>query len=169
MKPAQNFDLNPDRNPIMLPILVMSVFLIGIAVAYALPILDENINAFSANSVSYSEKTLRGKGTYDSEGCWYCHTQQVRAVSDDLGLGTVTAADRVIRDRPNVLGIQRIGPDLACYGDRESDVEKVVAHLQDPRAAVHLSNMPSYSYLSSSQLEDLSAYLIGLTCGGKKP
>lgn len=166
MIPGDKFDLHPDRNPLILPVLVLSVFLIGVAIAYALPILDKEVNVFSANSVAYSEKTLDGKGVYDSEGCWYCHTQQVRAVSSDLGLGTVTTADRVVRDRPNVLGVQRIGPDLACYGDRQTDVEKVVSHLQDPRATIHLSNMPSYSYLSESQLENLSAYLVGLTCGG---
>lgn len=166
MMQGEKFDLHPERNPLILPVLVLSVFLIGVAVAYALPILDKNVTGFSASSAPYSEKTLDGKGVYDSEGCWYCHTQQVRAVSSDLGLGIVTAADRVVRDRPNELGIQRIGPDLACYGDRETDVEKVVAHLQDPRATSRLSNMPSYSYLSETQLENLSLYLVGLACEG---
>src|SRR5687768_492802 len=104
MRSRDSFDLRPDKNPLMLPVLVLSVFIIGIAVAYVLPVLDPKLNTFSGDSVPYSQATLRGKEVYDSEGCWYCHTQQVRAVSNDLGLGKVTTAARIVRDRPDELG-----------------------------------------------------------------
>ncbi len=164
MKRPSDFDLRPERNVLILPAVVLAILLLGTAVAYVLPIMDKDVSTVSSTALPYSEKTLRGKQVYDAEGCWYCHTQQVRAVSSDLGLGKVTTAERIVRDRPNVLGLQRVGPDLACYGDRQQDVDQLVTHLQEPRGMVHISNMPSYSYLSSSELEDLSAYLVGLTC-----
>lgn len=169
MKSRSGFELRPERNALVLPAVVLAIFLLGTVVAYVLPIMDKDVSVLSATALSYSEKTLRGKQIYDAEGCWYCHTQQVRAVSSDLGLGKATTADRIVRDRPNVLGIQRVGPDLACYGDREKDVGRLIVHLQQPRETIHISNMPSYSHLSSSELEDLSAYLLGLTCAAGTP
>ncbi|MCA1839982.1 MAG: cbb3-type cytochrome c oxidase subunit II [Actinobacteria bacterium] len=146
---------------------IMAMALIGIAVAYAVPMLDPSALKFGPKSAPYSITGLSGKSVYDQEGCVYCHTMQVRAVSNDVGLGEVTTADRAVRDAPSEFAMARIGPDLACVGSRLS-IPKIRKHLRSPRSEVAASNMPSYGSLSDQELSDLAAYLGHLTCAGVK-
>lgn len=65
----------------------------------------------------------RGRQIYVANGCYYCHSQQVRADyagSDiDRKWGSRRSAPRdYIFDRPVVLGKMRMGPDLANIGKR---------------------------------------------------
>src|SRR5688500_6796500 len=61
----------------------------------------------------------RGRDAYLREGCFYCHTQQVRPVMADAGMGPAgNAGDYVFQDPPP-LGTRRIGPDLHNVGARQ--------------------------------------------------
>lgn len=65
----------------------------------------------------------RGRRVYVSNGCVYCHSQQVRAdyaASDiDRKWGTRRSAPRdYIFERPVLLGKMRMGPDLSNVGKR---------------------------------------------------
>ncbi len=65
----------------------------------------------------------RGRRVYVANGCYYCHSQQVRAdyaASDiDRKWGERRSAPRdYIFDRPVLLGKMRMGPDLANIGKR---------------------------------------------------
>lgn len=103
-----------------------------------------------------------GRQVYLAEGCWYCHTQQVRVNVTDVGLGSVSLPGDYVYETPVLLGEQRIGPDLMHVGAEGrvgSDPAAVAAHLEDPRAARSWSTMPSYSHLSDDELADLVAYL----------
>lgn len=107
--------------------------------------------------VNNSGIAARGRQVYISEGCIYCHTQQVRpeqAGSDiDRGWGKRrTVARDYVYDDPVVLGAMRNGPDLANEGTRQIDDKPLDAawhyvHLYKPQIKVEASNMPSYSYL----------------------
>ncbi|MGB8355461.1 MAG: cbb3-type cytochrome c oxidase subunit II [Chthoniobacteraceae bacterium] len=113
--------------------------------------------------VNNSGVAARGRKVYVSEGCIYCHTQQVRpeqAGSDiERGWGKRrTVARDYIYDNPVVLGTIRNGPDLANMGDTEvidpitqkprwQDAAWQLKHLYDPRSTVEDSAMPSYKYL----------------------
>lgn len=153
------------RNSRILGAAAAAVFLASVAVAYAAPIADRALATETDYSLEYpDERVLEGKAIYGGEGCWYCHTQSVRPVPADLGLGTVTTADRVVRDVPTVLGLSRMGPDLACVGDRFSSAAALADHLRDPRKERPASVMPRYDFLSDRQLESLSAYLLQLKC-----
>ncbi len=105
-----------------------------------------------------------GREVYLSEGCFYCHTQQVRANVTDVGLGAVTKRQDIIFENPVVLGRLRIGPDLAHAGVREqtNDVAWVKDHLSDPRQNRGWSVMPSYDYLTEAELEELAQYIVSL-------
>ena len=105
-----------------------------------------------------------GREVYTSEGCVYCHTQQVRANVSDVGLGPVTRRQDIIFENPVVLGRLRLGPDLAHAGRRPGtdSVEWVKDHLADPREARGWSLMPSYDYLTEGELEALSQYVVSL-------
>ena len=116
-----------------------------------------------AYPVNNSGIVARGRKVYVSEGCYYCHTQQVRGEeggSDiDRGWGKRrTVARDYIYDDPVVLGLMRNGPDLANIGNpdlvdsatnekRWKDAAWHYAHLYNPRAIVEGSVMPSFRYL----------------------
>lgn len=140
-----------DRTLMMVAGGSLAAFVVALAIGYGLPILSIKPPDVEAS---------RGRAIYQSEGCWYCHTQSVRPVANDVGLGLVTTADTA--NDPD--GLTRIGPDLACLGDRLTDPAVVTARLTDPRSTVSSSVMPGYSHLSDAQLSALAEYLISLKC-----
>lgn len=90
---------------------------------------------------------VRGRDVYVSEGCSYCHTQTVRPLVPDKIFGRPSVAGDYAYDTPQLLGTERTGPDLANVGARQpSDVWQYI-HLWDPRAVVHDSIMPRYTWL----------------------
>lgn len=105
-----------------------------------------------------------GREIYRSEGCVYCHTQQVRANVTDVGLGPVTRRQDIIFESPVLLGRARIGPDLAHAGVRPGtdDLAAVKDHLADPRESRGWSIMPSYDYLTDGELAALAQYIVSL-------
>jgi cytochrome c oxidase cbb3-type subunit 2 len=139
------------------------LFLAMLAVGYVLPAIDPSL---APQTPDLSGEAVRGQKLYSAEGCWFCHTQQVRPVANDLGLGPVTTSQSVAERGDPEFGLTRIGPDLYCAGDRIDDGEALAEHLRDPRVRRPESVMPSFSYLSETQLSDLVAYLQTLQCGG---
>lgn len=112
-------------------------------------------DVYPVESVSY------GARVYATEGCIYCHTQQVRDVQNgrdqDRGWGMRrTVARDYIYDLRPFLGSSRLGPDLANVGSRkwrnedETDTRKPLKrdaswhylHLYKPTAIISQSNMP---------------------------
>lgn len=146
----------------------VGVLALAALAVFVLPTLDDEAEAtlLADTARSHAEGSLEARGAelYVVEGCWYCHTQQVRAVVTDLGLGPVSVAGDYVYDGPGVLGVARIGPDLMHAGSREptSDPDWIADHLVDPRAERPWSTMPSFSYLSDDDLTALAAYVAGL-------
>jgi cytochrome c oxidase cbb3-type subunit II len=103
-----------------------------------------------------SELERQGLGIYLSEGCVYCHTQQVRPLAQDTlryGRASVPgdfarlAPRDVWRQAPRVLGSERTGPDLSNIGARQpSDVWQYI-HLFQPRVVTGASIMPAFPWL----------------------
>src|SRR4051794_7272186 len=83
----------------------------------------------------------RGRKIYTANGCFYCHTQQVRPDSDssdiDRKWGERRSAPRdYIYSRPVLLGKMRLGPDLANIGHRApADDQTGAAQTQASSAA----------------------------------
>jgi hypothetical protein len=139
----------PDR-PLTVLAGVVGLFVAVLLVGLVGPsIASENPGA-RTSAISYSEAGLRGKDIYQSLGCGSCHTQMVRPVVSDVGLGVVT-----LNDTNQVLGARRFGPDLSDVGTRLSgtQIEAIITGLGDHPGAV----------LSSSDLDDLVAYLLEST------
>ncbi len=119
----------------------------------------------------YTEKQLMGRSIYVREGCWYCHTQQVRPIHVDAGLGEVSQPGDYVNDYPHVLGTERTGPDLSHAGGEFED-EWHRNHFKNPRpltpeeedmpGKVPGSIMPSFSYLSPAEVDALIAYIQSL-------
>lgn len=98
----------------------------------------------------------RGLQVYLSEGCVYCHTQQVRPLAQDTsryGRASVAgdyarlAPIGAFRPTPRVLGTERTGPDLTNIAARQPSAVWHYLHLYQPRAVVPGSIMPSFPWL----------------------
>lgn len=109
-----------------------------------------------------------GRAVYISEGCVYCHSQQVRDEQNgsDLARGwgvRRTVARDYLFDSPPLLGSSRQGPDLANVGSAKwrnepadenaqykpakRDAAWQLLHLYAPTTISHDSKMPAYRYL----------------------
>jgi cytochrome c oxidase cbb3-type subunit I/II len=118
-------------------------------------ILGDASRNYAAGSVE-----LTGRNLYISEGCVECHTQSVRPLGTDVGLGPVSIAGDYVHESPVMLGAQRLGPDVMHVATSpEFNPAALGDHLRDPRAARPWSTMPSYSYLSASDIDAIVSYI----------
>jgi cytochrome c oxidase cbb3-type subunit 2 len=127
--------------------------------------LTEHINA-EDNSRYPVVNTRPGREIYVREGCYYCHTQQIRDVQNgtDIARGwgvRRTVARDYLFENPPLLGAARVGPDLANIGSAEwrnedkedprrpkkRDRQWHLEHLYNPRILIPHSTMPPYRYL----------------------
>lgn len=89
----------------------------------------------------------RGRDIYVAEGCFYCHTQQVRPLPGDSIFGRPSAPGDYAYQTPELLGSERNGPDLTNVGVRQSSSVWQFIHLYEPRAVVPQSIMPAFPWL----------------------
>ena len=95
----------------------------------------------------YTPLELMGRDIYVREGCYLCHSQQIRPFRDELErYGHFSLAAESMYDHPFQWGSKRTGPDLARVGGRYSD-DWHAAHMRSPRALVPESIMPPYAFL----------------------
>jgi len=85
-----------------------------------------------------------GRRIYIGEGCWHCHSQFVRPVSnEEKRWGPVSQSWEYQNElqRPVMFGTRRVGPDLSREGGRRSNDWHGV-HFFRPRMASPLENYP---------------------------
>lgn len=100
----------------------------------------------------YTPLELAGRQIYVSEGCYNCHSQQIRPmVAETKRYGEYSKPGEFIYDRPFQWGSRRIGPDLAREGGRQSSFWHWT-HFEDPNLLSEGSVMPSYEHLLSADL-----------------
>jgi cbb3-type cytochrome c oxidase subunit II len=90
-----------------------------------------------------------GRDTYVGEGCWHCHSQYVRPVSNEsarFGPVSTWQQDNNVLQRPVMWGTRRVGPDLTYEGGLHGN-DWHAAHLWDPRSTSPDSVMPAYTWL----------------------
>lgn len=171
-----------------LPLLIgASIFFLiaGVFVTIYLPSLDQEAYTPTQFAHQYNDIEARGRSIYIREGCWYCHTQQVRPPEADIALihtkgdiGPVSRPGDYVYQKPALWGTARQGPDLthvasrivyftkdangapvAIYG---SDPGWERTHLQNPTALNPGTVMPSFGYLPDDELDALVAYILTL-------
>jgi cytochrome c oxidase cbb3-type subunit 2 len=98
----------------------------------------------------------QGEQIYRANGCFYCHSEQVRPKGFGADYNrqwgarnsSVQSVDQdYLYDYPVMLGNQRVGPDLANIGARQTNASVLLAHIYNPRATMPGSVMPPYRYL----------------------
>ena len=103
-----------------------------------------------------------GRSVYIAEGCWYCHTQEVRGIVTDVRLGPVARAGDYANEAPSSAGVARVGPDLMFAGSRDLTTDWVDSFLDDPRSIRPWSTMPAHDYLGSADRRAVAAYVASL-------
>ena len=112
----------------------------------------------------YSPLELRGRDIYVREGCYVCHSQQIRALRDEVErYGHYSIAAESMYDHPFQWGSKRIGPDLARVGGKYSN-DWHYAHLKNAQEVVPESLMPHYAFLAETPLrtDDIEERMIAL-------
>jgi cbb3-type cytochrome c oxidase subunit II len=110
----------------------------------------------------WSSEEAAGHDLYVRNGCSYCHSQFVR-VTDWEGERVAQRGDYV-GYQPAILGTERTGPDLSQEGGEHPD-DWQVAHFTNPRFTRPVSLMPSWEFLGTGEIAQLTAYVQSL--GGK--
>jgi cytochrome c oxidase cbb3-type subunit 2 len=105
--------------------------------------LSEQVTAKAAEALRL------GRQVYIGEGCWHCHSQFVRPVSNEsLRFGPVSKTGEYQNElqRPVMFGTRRVGPDLSREGGRRSNDWHAV-HFFQPTLVSRGSPMPQYPWL----------------------
>ena len=94
----------------------------------------------------------KGKEVYESLGCIYCHSQQVRQndfgadISRGWGMRASVPLDYAREETP-LLGTMRTGPDLRNIGARQPSKRWHYLHLYNPQITSPGSIMPPFRFL----------------------
>ncbi len=101
----------------------------------------------------FSALEQEGRDLYVREGCYLCHSQQIRSlVEEKLRYGDPSTIEESIYDHPFQWGSKRTGPDLARVGKKYPDMWHY-QHMIDPRQMQPKSIMPSYSWLAKDTID----------------
>ena len=117
-----------------------------------------------ATVTPYTPLEVVGREIYVSEGCYNCHSQQIRPLyAETERYGDFSLAGESVYDRPFQWGSRRIGPDLARVGGRFSH-NWHIRHLVEPKSVVPGTIMPNFPHLltSSYAADELTAMLSAL-------
>ncbi len=136
------------EHPFLMAAGAAALLAVALLVGFLAPALPQEGNGVYSSAVPLTEAAIEGRDLYRSEGCSSCHTQLVRPIVADVGLGPVT-----ISDSNQVLGVRRYGPDLAHIGSRVESQSSLLGVLTGS------GDHPSYAGLSDADLENLTAYL----------
>jgi len=142
-----------ERNAFLLLVLTLVTIAIG-GIIEVVPLFTIETTVEHVEGVRpYTPLEQRGRDIYVREGCYVCHSQQIRALRDEVErYGHFSLAAESMYDHPFQWGSKRIGPDLARVGGKYSN-DWHYAHLTEPRSVVPESLMPSYAFLAETPLE----------------
>lgn len=153
-----------ERNSVVLLICTVVVVLIG-GIVEIVPLFRMETVIEPVDGVRpYTPLELVGQNIYVREGCYNCHSQQIRPLRDEVvRYGHYSLAAESMYDHPFQWGSKRTGPDLARVGGKYSD-EWHVSHMREPRDLVPESIMPSYGFLlkNGARIYDLDSHLRAL-------
>ncbi|MGA7098447.1 MAG: cbb3-type cytochrome c oxidase subunit II [Acidimicrobiia bacterium] len=133
-------------NPMLVFLGAFAVFAAMMLVGLVGPSIQTENPGARTSAIDFSDSASRGREVYANVGCASCHTQMVRPVTADVGLGAVT-----LNDSNQVLGARRFGPDLSNVGVRLT-ADQLSAIVEGSAGHPRLS-------LSEGDLADLVAYL----------
>lgn len=140
-----------------LPAIFSTLVVIAVLVASICSIVPALITPLYYNAPKpirpYTPLELAGRDLYVREGCYVCHSQQIRTMpSDVLRYGEVSKSEESDYDHPFQWGSKRTGPDLARVGKKYPDLWHY-RHMMDPRQVTPKSLMPIYAWLAKDKTD----------------
>lgn len=128
-------------------ILAVVAILVG-SVIEIYPTLNLGKYVTAEKSVNpYSPLQLAGRDVYIKEGCYVCHSQQIRPMpAEVLRYGQPSTIEESMYDHPFQWGSRRTGPDLSREGKKFPN-QWHLNHMINPRAVTPNSIMPNYPWL----------------------
>ena len=107
----------------------------------------------NVTTTPFSALEQEGRDLYVREGCYACHSQQIRPLVDEkLRYGEPSTIGESIYDRPYQWGSKRTGPDLARLGKKYPDMWHY-QHMIDPRQIQPKSIMPAYPWMVKKNID----------------
>jgi cytochrome c oxidase cbb3-type subunit 2 len=157
-----------EKNSFLMLILIVVVVSVG-GIIEILPLFRMETTIEPVKGVRpYTPLELAGQNVYIREGCYNCHSQQVRPLRDEVErYGHYSLAAESMYDHPFQWGSKRTGPDLARVGGKYSD-DWHVQHMIKPQQVVPESIMPPYAHLANkgAKLEGIGGDMKALRMAG---
>jgi cytochrome c oxidase cbb3-type subunit 2 len=110
-------------NPWAIVVGALGLFVAVVLLALVGPSIPVDTPGARSSEIVLSGAGTAGQDVYASLGCASCHTQMIRPLIADVGVGPVT-----LNDTNQILGSRRYGPDLADIGSRATatEIESIV-------------------------------------------
>lgn len=156
-KKGESFHRWIERRGVRFAILIFIALIIGGAVEI-IPMLKVESNIPKISSVTpYSPLELMGRDIYISNGCYNCHSQQIRPLRWETDrYGEYSKIGESVYDHPFQWGSRRTGPDLARAGYVGSSTYKSaswhVTHFLNPTDIYPQSIMPKYPWFAVNEV-----------------
>jgi len=147
-----------ERRAVRFSIWVFVALFIGGAVQI-IPMIFIKSNVPTIAAVTpYTPLELEGRDIYIKEGCYTCHSQQIRPFRWETDrYGEYSKIGEFVYDHPYLWGSRRTGPDLARTGYVNGPMYKNAAwhynHFMDPQAMNEESIMPRYDWFARRKVD----------------
>ncbi len=147
-----------ERRPVQFILVSLVAILIG-GLIEIVPLYLVKTNIPSIASVKpYTPLELQGRDIYVREGCYTCHSQQVRPFrSETERYGEYAKAGEYVYDHPFQWGSKRNGPDLSREGVVSGRQYKPNSwhynHMLNPQRLNEQTIMPTYKWLITDDLD----------------
>jgi cytochrome c oxidase cbb3-type subunit I/II len=139
--------------PLVFSVLSFLAIIVGSAIELLPSLMSNSFVVQDARVKPYTPLEIAGRDIYVREGCYTCHSQQVRPmVSDKIRYGKPSQAAEYVYDRPFQWGSRRIGPDVHRVGGKYSHMWHY-RHMLDPRVVTPGSIMPNYPWLYKNKTQ----------------
>ncbi len=142
-----------ERMPVLFTVLTTLAVIIA-SLFEILPTFLIRSNVPTIASVKpYTPLELYGRDIYIREGCFNCHSQQIRPLRYETErYGEYSKPGEAVYEHPFLWGSRRIGPDLARTGGKYPNLWHV-RHFENPREIAAGSIMPSYRHFSTRSID----------------
>ncbi len=147
-----------ERKSVRFALLVFVALAIGGAVEI-IPMLKVESNVPKIETVTpYSPLELAGRDIYIANGCYNCHSQQVRPLRwETERYGEYSKIGEFVYDHPFQWGSRRTGPDLARTGFVGSSTYKTAIwhynHFVNPTEMNPQTIMPAYPWFAEKEVK----------------
>lgn len=134
-------------------VLVLCAILVGSIIEIYPTLSIHNYIPANTQVEPYSPLELAGRDIYIREGCYLCHSQQVRPLAAEvLRYGAPSTVEDSLYDHPFQWGSKRTGPDLSHLGKKYPDLWHY-RHMINPRVVTENSIMPNYPWLAAADTD----------------